>query len=311
MPCFKPIKGFRSKFVNASGKRSLVFSASQAIDTSSVFSVEVACGQCVGCRLERSRQWAIRCVHEASLYQDNCFITLTYSKENLPKDGSLNLRHFQLFMKRLRKRFGSGIRFFHAGEYGSLYGRPHYHACLFNFDFDDKVLFREHNNTKLYRSASLEELWTYGYSSVGSVNFKSAAYVARYIMKKITGDLAHDHYLNIDDSTGELFTILPEYTTMSRRPGIGKGWLDKFSSDVYRNDEVVLNGRSMKPPKFYDSQFEIAFPDDFAVVKSKRVRAALSRSADNTSERLLVREKCKASQVKLLVRPLDSNINND
>ena len=118
------------------------------------------------------------------MYDDNCFITLTYSNQHIPADGSLDVRVFQKFMKRLRKRFGDGIRFYHCGEYGSLLGRPHYHACLFNFDFPDKYLWKENNGQKLYRSPSLEELWPYGYSSIGTVTFESAAYVARYILKR-------------------------------------------------------------------------------------------------------------------------------
>ena len=109
--------------------------------------LQLPCGQCVGCRLERSRQWVVRCIHEASLYENNCFLTLTYSDDCLPNGNDLIYRHFQLFMKRLRKRFGSNIRFYMCGEYGDLFGRPHYHACLFNFDAPDKVLYRR---TRVY-----------------------------------------------------------------------------------------------------------------------------------------------------------------
>ena len=129
-------------------------------------SFELPCGQCIGCRLEYSRQWAIRCMHEASLYEDNCFITLTYDQDHLPHDRSLNKSHFQKFMKRLRKRFGGGIRFYHCGEYGERTRRPHYHACIFNFDFSDKKLFKIVNNHRLYTSEQLEELWPFGFSTM-------------------------------------------------------------------------------------------------------------------------------------------------
>ena len=152
MPCYKPLKAFQCL------DGSIVFAELKRNDI--VKSLELRCGQCVGCRLERSRQWAVRCMHEASLYKNNCFLTLTYSDEYLPDDYSLHYEDFQKFMKRLRKRFKGlepaayaestdkmkrlrkrlkfPIRFYMAGEYGEQFGRPHFHACIFNFDFSDK-----------------------------------------------------------------------------------------------------------------------------------------------------------------------------
>ena len=115
MPCYHPIPGYRAKSTNPSGKRSIVFNLSEGFKN---FAVSVPCGRCIGCRLERARQWSIRCIHEASLYEANCFVTLTYDDDNLPLDGSLRPRDMVLFLKRLRKRFGPGIRFFQCGEYG-------------------------------------------------------------------------------------------------------------------------------------------------------------------------------------------------
>ena len=235
MPCYSPLQAWRSRQTNPSGKRGMVFSPEKALAPDDP--MDIACGQCIGCRLERSRQWAVRCVHEASLYEDNCFITLTFDDENLNKREnplSVDVSDFQKFMKRLRKKYGKGIRFFHCGEYGDLYGRPHYHACLFNHDFDDRRLYSVRDDVRLYTSESLQELWPFGFSSVGDVTFDSAAYVARYIMKKINGENAWHHYSEIDFDTGEIINQRkPEYTTMSRRPGIGKGWYEKFKNDLY------------------------------------------------------------------------------
>lgn len=267
--------------------------------------VTVPCGQCVGCRLERSRQWAIRCLHEASLHPRNSFITLTFNNDNLPRDRSLDVRHFQLFMKRLRKRFGDGIRFFHCGEYGEKFGRPHYHACLFNFDFEDKKLWKVVRGNKLYTSESLQELWPYGFSTIGEVTFQSAAYVARYIMKKITGDDADEHYSRACPLTGEVWRIRPEYVTMSRRPGIGKGWLEKYQSDVYPRDFVVVNGKKMKPPKYYDAQFEIDQPAVMRKIKKRRVKGAALHTDNNTPDRLQVREAVQKARLKKLIRGID------
>ncbi len=255
----------------------------------------------------------MRCVHEASLYEDNSFITLTYSDEFLPRGGSLVKKHFQDFMKRLRKRFSdSRIRYFHCGEYGERYHRPHFHACLFGFDFPDKVLYRVVDDIRLYTSEALSEVWTFrgekkpvGFSSVGAVTFESAAYVARYIMKKVTGEASAWHYKGCDVDSGELVDLLPEYSTMSRRPGIGRDWYDRFESDVYPWDEVFMRGRVMKPPRFYDLIFELSDPEDFARLKLKRAQAALRGKADCTPDRLRVREICKEKQVGLLIRGVD------
>ncbi len=196
--------------------------------------IQLPCGQCSGCRLERSRSWAVRCVHEASLHDENCFITLTFNNHYLDPIGSLDKRTFQLFMKRLRKEIAPGkVRFFHCGEYGSKMKRPHHHACLFGFDFPDKWLFDTREGVDLYRSPMLERLWPFGFSTIGEVTFESAAYVARYISKKINGELAPAHYARVDHKTGEMFSILPEYITMSLRPGIAGAWFDKFEGDVF------------------------------------------------------------------------------
>ena len=152
MVCYHPITAWRSlEGRGANGKWPLVFNKR---DGYCDLEVQVPCGQCVGCRLERSRQWAIRCVHEASLHSRNCFITLTYDDAHLP-GISLVPRDYVLFMKRLRKMFGAGIRFFHCGEYGSINFRPHHHAIIFNFDFEDKVLWSVRSGVRLYRSAAL------------------------------------------------------------------------------------------------------------------------------------------------------------
>lgn len=306
MPCFHPLHGFKSRTLNASGKRSITFNPSQGYRD---LPVSVPCGQCIGCRLERSRQWAIRCVHEAQLHEKNSFITLTYDNENLPPDKSLHVDHFQKFMKRLRKRFGPNIRFFHCGEYGEKFARPHYHACLFNFDFRDKKLWKEVRGNKLYVSKSLEELWPFGFSTIGDVTFESAAYVARYITKKVTGKNAKDHYeLMLPD--GELVTRKPEYVTMSRRPGLASAWFQKYSSDVYPSDFIVMREKKIKPPKYYDRLYEHTYPEEIAEIKIKRKTLAKKHFANNTPERLEVRETIQNEKFKMLKRSYENETEN-
>lgn len=300
MPCYHPLKGYRARTPNPSGKRSIVF---QKCDGYADLEVELPCGQCIGCRLERSRMWAIRITHESSLYENNAFITLTYDDEHVPKDGSLRVDHFQKFMKRLRKHFHpTPIRFFHCGEYGEKNARPHYHACLFNIDFADKTIWKKQNDQTIYTSKTLSALWPAGFSTVGDVTFQSAAYVARYITKKITGPMADLYYMDIDRETGEIHRDLkPEYITMSRRPGIGKAWYDKYKSDVFPDDFIILNGKKMRTPKFYADQLAKEFPEQHAKTLAKRQIDAKAHELNNTPDRLAVREELhllKASNLK-------------
>lgn len=305
MPCYHPMRGYRSKTVNASGKRSITFDRNQGfVDMPQ----EIPCGQCIGCRLERSRQWAVRCMHEAKMHEKNCFITLTYNDQNLPPDKSIHVEHFQNFMKRLRKKYAhKKIRFFHCGEYGEKFARPHYHACIFGLDFSDKKHWRTINENKLYTSQTLEELWPFGFSTIGEVTFESAAYVARYVTKKITGKNAIHHYNTINYETGEILSERrPEYVTMSRRPGIGKPWLEKYLSDVFPDDFVLMRGKKLKPPKFYNAQYERAYPSDYEKLKIARKRAAEKHAANNTRDRLDAREYIHHQKISKLKRTYEN-----
>ncbi len=263
--------------------------------------LELACGQCQGCRLERSRQWALRCVHESQMHDRNCFLTLTYRAEELPADGSLHVEDWQKFAKRLRKKCGR-FRFFHCGEYGDENLRPHYHAAVFGLDFgDDRKLFKTARGNSLFVSETLDEAWGLGFATIGSLTWKSAAYVARYVMKKATGPLAQERYERVDQVTGEVTRVRPEYTTMSRRPGIGSTWFEQFASDVYPADEVVHEGKRLRPPRFYDSKLP---ESELLELKAKRRMKAAEHSLDQSSERLAVREKVAAARLSGLHRDL-------
>lgn len=298
MACFRPLHAFKVKRRDGGiGKYDIVWKR-----VSDCIPVDLPCGQCSGCRLERSRQWAVRCMHEASLYDRNIFVTLTYSDDFLPYDGSLVKRDFVLFLKKLRFQFGEGIRFYMCGEYGENFGRPHYHAILFNFDFDDKVLFTVRNDCKYYTSVTLDSIWSKGQCLISDVTFNSAAYVARYVMKKVTGDpdMVDNHYQG----------RIPEYNNMSRGSkklgtgGIGKGWFEKYKGDVYPSDEVIVNGKSTRPPRFYDNLLDSSDPDMLASLKIKR-RLEAPEWIDNDGKRLLVKEEVKLSHISTLKRVLD------
>ena len=178
--------------------------------------VQVPCGQCIGCRIDRSRQWANRCMLELQYHDSAYFATLTYDDFHVPKayyadpatgeaHQSLTLckRDFQLWMKRLRKKFGDDkIRFFACGEYGGSTRRPHYHAILFGLHLDDLVKYKTVKEGDgyytYYNSESFQSPWPYGFAVIGQVTWESCAYVARYVTKKLTGEQA-DFYQKFKD----------------------------------------------------------------------------------------------------------------
>lgn len=294
MPCFGPLSAYRP--TKKSGDRRLVFDPRKS-DTG--IKILIPCGQCVGCRLERSRQWAMRAMHEKQMHDASCFLTLTYSDDFLPEGGSLVMRDYVLFMKRLRKRFGDGIRFLGCGEYGDVTGRPHYHILLLNHDFDDRRPYGRASSAghQLYTSKTLDSLWSregrsLGLCVIGNVDFDSCAYVARYVMKKVIGK---DLKPMIDPFTGLIKE--PVFMTMSRRPGLGSSWYAKYGPHSYLFDSVVFNGCEVRPPRFYDSKRVGPCIND--KLKVKRRRMAMLHRADQTLARLRVREVVALAKLKL------------
>lgn len=257
--------------------------------------IQLPCGNCTGCKLERSRQWAVRNVHEASMHESSMFLTLTYNDVNLPKtDNGLNtLDHtdFQKFMKRLRFKLNKPIQYYMCGEYGDKTGRPHYHALLFGHRFDDLLCTKRTDaGSLIYTSKQLDHIWGKGHCWVGDVTFESAAYVSRYLMKKINGK-SHFSYL-----------VKPEYTKMSLKRPIGKSWISKYSQDVYPHDYVLSRGHKAKPPRYYDKFMEKHFPDVIEEIKVQREFQASLRAEDNTPERLSVKREILEINLKKLKR---------
>lgn len=190
-----------------------------------------------------------------------------------------------------------------AGEYGETTFRPHYHAILFGVDFDDKQPVRALADApKLFHSAELDRLWGRGHCTIGAVTFESAAYVARYVMKKITGDLAPAHYTWIDQD-GVMHERRPEYNNMSRRPGVGFNWFQAYHRDVFPSDAVPLRDYQCKPPRYYDKQLEKLNPEMHERIKQRR-RSEIDY-ADNTKRRLKAKETVALAKHRLYKRPLD------
>lgn len=269
--------------------------------------IQLPCGQCMDCRLERSRVWALRCMQEASLHENNCFITLTFNDDNLDPILSLQKHHFRNFIKRLRifltrntwnpeknqyekidpshsdaVRQPTGVRYFHAGEYGDQFGRPHHHAILFGYDFPDKIHKVSRRGFNYYESALLTQLWSdpktkesYGFHEITSVSFETCAYVARYVCKKINGKNSDDHY-SIVDEQGNCYVREKEFLTMSRNPGIAAAWYEKYKyTDVWAHDKIHVKGNIYStPPRYYGNKYELDNPEHYAKLKKDRVDKA-------------------------------------
>lgn len=336
MPCFYPKPSVIVPGATASGK-SVVLFRPKSVDSvpSGSKLVPIPCGQCIGCRLERSRQWAIRLMKELHLHERASFLTLTYTDLSVPKlrNGrmTLVLEDVQLFLKRLRKwhlntflsskgmseddwfaipkdeRLGlySGLRYFQCGEYGcddpkncrtpgcKHTARPHHHMILFGEDFIfDRFRIRDsRSGFPQWESPTLNSLWSKGDATISDVVFESAAYVARYCLKKHTGKGAKFFYKGRK----------PEFVTMSRRPGIGAGFFDEYKDEIYPLDEVATGvGRpNSLPPKAFDRLLEKVDPVLFESVKKKRVETLDFWSDPNSTDtRLATRERVKQSIIK-------------
>ena len=294
MACYHPIDCWRVVDPTAKSGHRIVFGHPEGLRGAEPISIP--CGKCIGCRLAKSRQWAVRCVHEASLHDRNCFITLTFNDANLPEDMSVHVRDLQLFFKRLRRSLSyehTKIRFFACGEYGSEFARPHYHAIIFGYDFsDDRVLLRNTPYGPLYISERLSRLWPYGFNTIGNVTFNTCAYVARYVTKKVYGPTAAEHY-------GDRH---PEFIVMSRKPGIAYDWIKKHYHDVYDYDKVVLkDGMITRPPKYYDRFLDGLDESWYNQIVEKRK----SEIVPESQGRLLVKEEVQKLKADRLIRPLE------
>lgn len=299
--------------------------------------IELPCNNCIACRLNKALSWTTRNIHEAQMSKSSCFITLTFGFESTI-DNVFRLRQFKdlsrskkfdeaykrtvtlvrgdfsRFMKRLRKVvkdvYGvDGLRFYAAGEYGDLNERPHYHCLLYNFDFPDKQYFATQNGCTYYTSEILSRAWGYGFVYISEFNYNTAAYTSRYVTKKINGNLKEQWYQGKE----------PEYQVCSNRPGIGRSWFEKYASDVYPSDFVVLYGKKkkdgsrkqlkVKPPKYYDNLYDKFSPDDFEEVKMKReayIKSLPKKDITVKLKELDTLEECLKLRMKRLIRAYEN-----
>lgn len=304
MTCHHPLRAYKSRERNpATGRYLVTFNPVKSLVEGSSFSVP--CGRCTGCKIAKAREMSVRCTHEAQMHPANSFVTLTYSNEHLPSNYSVSKTEMQLFMKRLRKSLEpQKVRFFAVGEYGDQTLRPHYHALLFNYRPHDLKYYKtSKSGHPTYISESLSQIWPYGHSDLGSVTPQSAGYVARYSMKKLSGEneITAQYYTRLHPLTGTYHTVEPEFALSSRRPGLGSTWFDKFKSDCFPSDYIISDGRKVTVPSYYTKKLQ---EEEQNPIKRKRKAAARKDKANNTPERLKVREEILQSKVKLLKREL-------
>lgn len=323
MPCYHPLHAFDVGLKTDSGKikyKVVPGDVEHYLYDNKYYDdfIEIPCGKCIGCRLEYSRQWAVRCMLESQYHEQNCFITLTYDDDHLPPQyprinfntgeylgespiHSLIKDDFRLFMKRLRDRLSNKydiqIRFFACGEYGKSF-RPHYHAIIFGYDFsDDRQFFKSNfRGEKYYISQLLAECWPFGFHIIADCTFDTCAYVARYVLKKQKGQT---DYLDL--------MYEPEFTLMSRKPGIARQYYEDHKNEMYPNCEIFLStpkgGKKLRPVRYYDKLYDIEEPDVMAAIKDKRRIAAenASRILDSRSSKSHL-DRLKAQEDNVLAR---------
>lgn len=359
MSCYHPLKGFVLG-VNPSGKKELsiqsyntdhvevtqeghVLPALDSVRSPRCFRyikeyVDIPCGQCIGCRLDYSREWANRCMLELSDHDEAWFVTLTYDDNHLPvsyyadpntglayPSHTLDKRDVQLFFKRLRKVTGQKLRYYMCGEYGPKNLRPHYHLIIFGLHLDDlKPWSRSPQGYQYYRSETIEKAWSFpcrdeygryiddnrsvaGYCLVGAVTWESCAYTARYMTKKLKGDFA-DFYT--------YFNLIPPFSLMSRKPGIARGYYDTHDPlDIctrpYLNISTETGGRKIMAPAYYHRLFDIDYPQESQRVKEARRhlselarQAKLAQTDLSYLELLSVQERQKTKAADALKRTL-------
>lgn len=295
---------------------------------------QIPCGNCMPCRLNYSKQWAIRSVLESTLWDENWFITFTYNEEHLPRweyfednkgftwtddtgtwNGHLQDKDMTKLLKDVREYWRThfnhtGIRFYYCGEYGTLL-RPHYHALMFNFPINPSLLKyykTTFDGNVLYTCPILEKIWGKGYVVIGHMTWETAAYTSRYVTKKWKGETSHIHYGILGQT--------PEFCRMSRMPGIAKPYFDAHKDEIYKLDEIVLKTTkqktlSLKPPKYYDRLYDIEYPEDMQRIKAIRKFNAeeAQKLKDRTTtltreEQLILEERQLIAKTKSLIRDL-------
>lgn len=312
MPCYHPLEAYEHKWKvnNKTGKPIVLVTGKNGKPPSRINEwklIHVKCGQCIGCKLNRARQWGVRGVHEAQMHKESCFLTLTYDDSHIPwssASGEQTLvgKDLQDFVKRLRDRLDYiPIRYISCGEYGEQTHRPHYHMLLFGYKPEDLILYKlSMRGDKYYNSPFLNNVWKHGNVIIGDVNFRSCAYVGRYVTKKLNGEQGEKEYEHIEKP----------FIHASNRPGIGAPWFEEYYKDIYPYDECVIDldgeKRKIPPPEYYDDLYERINPDGMAEVKARRRKKYSKFEEDLYNDRLTFKELYKMKTLEMLRRDIEN-----
>lgn len=308
MSCLKPIKVYdrldgsfdfsdhpRSVVVDSEGKPSVSY---------------LPCGKCLGCRLDYARDWAVRCKHELLFHDQACFVTLTFDDDHLPKKG-VEKSDLQDFFKRLRSRLAynnhdpPALSYLACGEYGSRTFRPHYHAIIFGWCPSDCKYFFTDSGSKsnVYKSDELQSLWKFGFVTVGlDVSYECCNYVARYVVKKQTQEEISDVFFEKNNKP---------FLLSSRRPALGRRYLERYSEEVLRSGEVIVPGRfRSKVPRYYEKYAEEKNPEKWLKVKKRRRKIMKSRFKSETDmyDQLSVKSVYLTERTKKIMKGCNTNV---
>jgi len=253
------------------------------------------CNRCIGCDIDHGRDWTTRLTHEAAMHENSWFLTLTYDDEHLPYGNTLVKEHSKKLIRALRDHFrknGERLRHYTVGEYGGKMGRPHYHAILFGPDFPDKQQTVTRNGKhRCFESPLIKKLWGKGFHELAVASPDTMAYVAKYATKKTLHRENADAFIHVFPETGEMYEREPEFAHMSRGPGIGARWLDKYASDVFPDDFVVVDGAKVRVPRYYTNRMKDRAPELIERVQAKRKEAAENQPLlEQTTRRRRVKE---------------------
>lgn len=307
--CTNPLIAYEDKQKKLNGKKDILFTKVKGQPD-----ILLPCGKCIECKMEYSRQWAVRCHCEAQMHEANSMLTLTFNQENHPQDNSVHPEVISKFIKRLRKAiYPKKIKFFGTGEYGEKGWKPHYHILIFGYDFPDKVLWGQSpKGMDLYISEQLSKLWPYGYHSIGQVTVESSAYVARYCIKKLELETDEDGRIPLTDpETGEYHLLEKEFITMSKgskKHGtypIAYEWIKKYWKDVYPKDYYVIDGTKHKPPRYFDTWMKENQPDIIEEVLTKRMEFARINQHEQNPYRTHSRNKVAKAMINQHTRQLE------
>lgn len=249
------------------------------------------CGVCFGCRSDNARGWALRMMHESRYHESTCFVTLTYNDDHLPEYGDLRYEDLTKFWKDCRHVFqspGQPFKYFVCGEYGDKSLRPHYHFAGFSFQIPDLRFFKKHNGNPYFISDTMTDVWGKGHVIIGDLSTQSAAYIARYVNKKMHGGNIRDlPDTAINARTGEVGQYTIERAFQSK--GLGFSFYQQYKDDIWDKDGCLYNNKYMvKPPRYYFKMLEAEDPDRAEEIRLARLKERPQRSLDFARDKELL-----------------------